>query len=258
MKALKTAARTIAAVAAAVMLIWFILPMVTARVINIGNMTGVGLCLWVLVMAVAPVHRAVKRLFCRRKPTRILYRAVNALVIAFLVYGACCTAAIAATGLTSPAVNATAVVLGAQVVGTRPSQILAGRIAAAETYLKENPGAKAVLTGGKGSDEQISEADCMFNELTARGIAADRLFREDRATDTAENFRYSRRIIEKEHLDHSIAVITDGFHQLRAHLIAQKQGFGEQIGSVCAKTRLRYVPTYVVREWLAMPTVIFK
>ena len=63
MKALKTAARTIAAVAAAVMLIWFILPMVTARVINIGNMTGVILCLWVLVMAVAPVHRAVKRLF---------------------------------------------------------------------------------------------------------------------------------------------------------------------------------------------------
>ena len=227
MKALKTAARTIAAVAAAVMLIWFILPMVTARVINVGNLTGVILCLWVLVMVVAPVHRAVKRLFCRRKPTRILYRLVNGLVIAFLV-------------------------------GTRPSQILAGRIAAAETYLKENPGAKAVLTGGKGSDEQISEADCMFNELTARGIAADRLFREDRATDTAENFRYSRRIIEKEHLDHSIAVITDGFHQLRAHLIAQKQGFGEQIGSVCAKTRLRYVPTYVVREWLAMPTVLFK
>ena len=42
-------------------------------------------------------------------------------------------------------------VLGAQVKGTRPSLSLQYRIDSACEYLKENPGTRAVLSGGKGA-----------------------------------------------------------------------------------------------------------
>ena len=50
----------------------------------------------------------------------------------------------------------------------------------------------------------------------------------------------------------------NGFHQFRAKLIAQKQGFNGSIGAVSADTDLRFVPTYIAGEWFAIPTVLFK
>lgn len=259
MKLFKTIARTILGAAAIAMALWFIAPMVTMHVINIGNITGVALCAWVLFFCIAPLHRAVKRLLCRRAFTRFCYRFFNTFILIFVLYGAVCTAAITFAQHQAPADNATAVVLGAQVVGNgRPSRILNRRIEAAARYLTDNPNAKAVLTGGKGSDEVISEADCMYNELTARGIAPERLYKEDKAVDTAENLRFSQAIIDSNALSPDIAIVTDGFHQLRARLIAHKQGIGGNLGSVAAETEWIFIPTYTVREWYALPTLLFK
>ena len=140
----------------------------------------------------------------------------------------------------------------------KPTLILEGRISAAESYLKEHPEAKAVLTGGKGTNERISEASCMFNELVSRGISADRLYLEDRATDTVENFKYSLSIIENNGLSKNLAVVTDGFHQFRAAVIAKKQGAGESLGCVSAGTRWEFIPTFIVREWFAFPLAVVK
>ncbi len=52
------------------------------------------------------------------------------------------------------------------------------RIDRAEKYLKENEKTKAVLSGGKGEDEGISEAQCMAEELGRKGIAFHRLLLE--------------------------------------------------------------------------------
>jgi hypothetical protein len=65
-------------------------------------------------------------------------------------------------------------------------------------------------------------------------------------------------IIDSNGLNPDIAIVTDGFHQLRAHLIAQKQHIPGKIGTVCADTEWIFVPTYTVREWLALPTLLFK
>ena len=45
-------------------------------------------------------------------------------------------------------------------------------------YLEENPGTKAVLSGGKGDGENISEAEAMYRYLTGHGIDGDRLLVE--------------------------------------------------------------------------------
>ncbi len=157
----------------------------------------------------------------------------------------------------SPAENATAVVLGAQVKPWGPSKILQGRIDAAEKYLAENPDSLAVLTGGQGIDEPISEAQSMYDVITADGFSSSRLYMEDEAENTTENLKFSMKIIEDNKLNKDIAVVTDGFHQLRVSIIAYKMGIKENVGAVNADTSLIYMPTYIVREWFAIPYEIF-
>ena len=89
-----------------------------------------------------------------------------------------------------------AVVLGCHVKDGRPSRILGERIDAAYEYLSSHPQAIAVLSGGQGEDEAISEAECMYRELTARGIDGSRLYKEESSVNTPTNLRHSRGILE--------------------------------------------------------------
>ncbi len=259
MKTVLTILRTFGVVAAALMLLWFIAPIARYGLINIGNITGIVLCVWTILMCIAPVQRWISKKCKRFLATKILYRAVCVIYTVIMVYGAAATAAILFYASSAPEPDSTVLVLGAYVSPSGyPSKILNGRIKAAENYLNEHPNANAVLSGGKGSDEVISEAECMYNTMTADGIAPERLFMEDRATNTAENFRYSMEIIKENGLNENLAVVTDGFHQLRARLISDRAGYDVKTGAVNAQTEPIFIPTYIVREWFALPTVFFK
>ncbi len=115
-----------------------------------------------------------------------------------------------------------AVVLGAGVNGTRPSQSLRERLEASEAYLNAYPEAILILSGGQGNNEDISEAQCMYNWLLDRGIAPERLRMEERSTNTQENIAFSLDLIEAEFgiRPTRIAVISSEYHLLRATLIA--------------------------------------
>ena len=118
------------------------------------------------------------------------------------------------------------VVLGAKVNGTSPSLSLNDRIRAAEGYLKAHPDTIAVLSGGQGPDEGIPEAQCMFNELTSRGIAPERLLLEPKSTSTWENLKFSLDIIEAQTgtRPDSIGLISSEYHLFRAGLFAKDCG----------------------------------
>ena len=120
--------------------------------------------------------------------------------------------------------NETVLVLGCSVKGERPSRMLRQRIEAATEYLEKNPDSKAVLSGGQGPDEKISEAECMRRELVRRGIAADRLYLEDRSTSTEENVAFSAKIIEQNGLNRHVTVVTSDFHCRRGMLLCQRAG----------------------------------
>lgn len=259
MRIIKTLLLTAAGLAAAALLVCFIAPIVKYRLIDIGNITGIALCVWTLLLCISPVRRGISA-FCKRHGFfRFLWRAANIVYAVVMLYGAVATALIFFAAAKAPADGATAVVLGAQVSPSgAPSRILQGRINAAERYLNENPEAKAVLTGGKGSDEVISEAECMYLEMIADGIDPDRLYIENKSVDTVENFRFARQIIDENGLDQNIAVVTDGFHQFRAGLIADKRKSSGSHGAVCADTEWTFIATYTVREWFALPVLLVK
>lgn len=117
-------------------------------------------------------------------------------------------------------------VLGAGVNGTTPSLSLQDRIDAAYTYLVTHPDCMAIVSGGKGSGEDISEAQCMYNALTHMGIAAHRILMEDQATSTFENLAFSLELIEAETgaAPASLGIVSSDYHLFRAGLMARQQG----------------------------------
>ena len=146
-----------------------------------------------------------------------------------------------------------AVVLGARVNGTKPSRSLQERIDAACDYLHAHPDAIAVVTGGKGSDEQISEAACMFRAMTEQGISPARILQEDQAVNTLENLRFSLDLIEEKtgSRPQKIALITSEYHLCRASLFARSLGLeAELIPAATGRTALRC--NYYLREIFAL------
>ena len=114
------------------------------------------------------------------------------------------------------------IVLGAGVNGTTPSLTLQTRIRAAQAYLEEHPDTVAVLSGGQGNGEDITEAQAMFRALVSAGIPETRLLLEEKSTSTLENFRFSREILRENGFpaDEPVGVVTNDFHQFRAQRMA--------------------------------------
>lgn len=196
----------------------------------------------------------LKKLVAKMKKNRaarvILYSAY-ALSGLIVLYVAVALGAMMYGSSRTPENGSTVVVLGCQVLGDRPSTALRGRLDTAYAYLKENPGARAVLSGGKGSNENISEAQCMYNYLTEKGIAPDRLYLEDRSTTTDENISFSREIIEKNGLDKKMAVVTDWYHELRVWIICSRAGISSS--AISAPTARHITANLVTRELVALP-----
>ena len=141
------------------------------------------------------------------------------------------------------------IVLGAHVDGTRLTLALLERTRRALEYLKANPGTKAVLSGGKGKGEQISEARAMYDYLTANGIEGSRLILEDRSVNTKENLSFSLEKIGD--LSASVGVVTNNFHVFRGVAIGKKCGC-RKIYPVPSRYRSWRLIIYIPREILAV------
>lgn len=142
------------------------------------------------------------------------------------------------------------IVLGARVKGEVPSLALKYRLEKAYEYMSNNPETKAILSGGKGDGENISEAEAMRRYLVGRGISEERLILEDRSTSTDENIINSFEIINEENPESKIIVITSRFHILRSKMIAKE--FGREVDGIGAKTMQFLIPNYYLREFFAV------
>jgi len=118
------------------------------------------------------------------------------------------------------------IVLGAAVHGDVPSLALTHRLEGALEYMETYPDSVAIVSGGKGEGENISEAQCMYDWLTAHGIAPERVIMEDKATSTMENLQFSFEIIRSrgDEPDGSIALVSSSYHLYRAKSMAKILG----------------------------------
>ncbi len=228
--------------------VWMVIPVIFNGILNAGNGAGMLFfgCLFLWGIFQNKLNQKTKNAKWAWALRIVLITGYTAFTLLFAVESALMLDAIYA----APPTDATVVVLGCSVKGETPSLMLRYRIDTAEKFLKENPEANAVLSGGQGPGEDISEALCMYRELTARGIDGDRLYMENRSTSTIENVNFSKEIIDREGLNTTVAVVSNNFHLYRASLVVRDAGL--TYSGLPAFSPYPSLATYIMREYLGI------
>lgn len=141
------------------------------------------------------------------------------------------------------------VILGAQVKGELPSKALHKRLEKAREYVKENESTVLILSGGQGSGENITEAECMRRWLTEQGISEKRMILEERSTNTRENLEFSHKLTGCG--GKRTGILSNDFHVYRAVRLAEKLGY-EQAEGIAAPSDPIMEAHYVLREVFAL------
>ncbi|MDR2663569.1 MAG: YdcF family protein [Treponema sp.] len=141
------------------------------------------------------------------------------------------------------------IILGCQVDGSIPSIPLTRRVNAAVKYLNENQNTNVVISGGQGPGENISEAEAMKRILLRNGIDEARIFEENNAKNTLENFQFSSELYNLA--EKNIIAISSDYHMFRALSIAKKLNYKNIKGLPC-KSQLSALPVYLLREYAAV------
>lgn len=148
-------------------------------------------------------------------------------------------------------------VFGCQVRRDGPSILLRDRLDTALDYLEDHPDLPVLVTGGKGDNEHLSEAQAMEDYLVERGIDESRITMEDRSFNTRENLLFSREILEEQGNDPgemNILAVSNGFHLARIEMLAHRFGYGE-VSTLAAPSS--HAPT-AVRMFFREPLALVK
>ena len=231
----------------AAVLLWSLLPLVNF-IFGVGVMVPAAVSLLGLWWGfAAPLSKSSPKGW---KKAMITVLVVLLCVVAALAVLMVSLMTVAATK--EPPEDATVVVLGALVIGDKPSRMLRGRLDAAASYLESHPEANCVVSGGQGPNEDYTEAFVMQKYLTEqKGIDPARIALEERSTDTHQNIDYSLKIIREKGWSSHLAIATQEFHQYRAASLCRRAGV-EQVGAVTCGTPLHLLLCYWVRECAAI------
>ena len=208
------------------------------------------LVLWCLIGII--LFYNIIHLLCGRypKPVRTVRKIFSTLLVIGLIIVGFTEAVIINASFGSPGESCDyVVVLGAKVRQDGPSVSLMDRIHAAAEYLDEHPEVTAVVSGGKGADEPMTEAQCMYDELVGLGIDPSRIWVEDQATSTWENLHFSLNLIEENTgtRPEKIGIVSSEYHLFRASLFADACGV-EAVGIPAPTSRLSQKINHFMRE----------
>lgn len=213
-----------------------------------------GLCFFALAALIPVYHILVVWKARHPKWGRRIVMALNiALCLLLAAMAVTCGIIVHSAGGTADPQSDYLIVLGAGVNGTTPSRSLKERLDAAYGYLLAHPEAIAIVSGGQGAGEEISEAACMFDYLTAAGIDPERVWMEGQASTTLENLQFSLDLIEERTgaRPDTAAIVSSEYHLHRAGMFAGWLGLeAELIPAKTAVFPLRW--NYILREIFAI------
>ena len=254
---MKAAVKTILILLSAFCILMNIGPVIDSGEKNIGIIFGLGLGIIFFIYALFfdKINHLIS-LIWHAFPGRILLIVSAMLILICTAVGTYTLANVMRYSKQTDRRTEFIIVLGCQVNGTSPGRYLRARINKAYEYLEANPQSKAVLSGGQGRGENISEGQCMFNSLTSMGIDASKLIIEDKSTSTIENFENTVNNIKNKgiYID-EIIIITNDFHEYRASRVAQQNGITAY--PYPAKTPWNGYLPFAVREVFAIGYQIY-
>jgi uncharacterized SAM-binding protein YcdF (DUF218 family) len=151
------------------------------------------------------------------------------------------------------------IILGAGLNGDKLSWTLWERVDKGLKVLQTNKDMRVVVSGGKGPGEWITEAEAMQRYLVEKGIAKERIIKEEQSTSTMENFRFARELLVQQpsyEPSEPVLVITNDFHMFRSKILARRNGINP-VG-VPSPTPWYLRPNAYLREYFAVvKSIIF-
>ena len=147
------------------------------------------------------------------------------------------------------------IVFGCRAYGYTPGIHLKNRLEAAVTLLEGRPDAVCIVSGGQGENETLPEAEAMRAYLESRGIAPERIYKEDESHNTYENIVNSKNLIDDLDLEYDrIIGVSSDFHIPRIEYLFDYYdiGLNTNIETVASRSPgFGYYFTSVVREYMA-------
>lgn len=145
-----------------------------------------------------------------------------------------------------------AIVLGARLIDGQVPPLLRSRLDRSielyRSYESDGQSLTLIPSGGQGADETRAEGVGMAEYLVAQGVPAEHVLVEDQAVNTRQNLLFSRVLTADPHQD--FAIVTNNYHVFRAALLARKMGMKAHVFG--AKTKFYYLPSAIIREFLAI------
>ncbi|WP_294879205.1 YdcF family protein [uncultured Lactobacillus sp.] len=150
------------------------------------------------------------------------------------------------------------IVLGAGLSqGETVTPLLASRINRAIEYAqkqvtKGRKKPKFIMSGGKGGDEKVAEAQAMTEYAIARGIEPSDILLEDNSKNTYQNMKFSAEVAAKDFgsKNYRAKFFSNNYHIFRASLYAKAAGLNAN--GVGCYTRFYFLPNAIVREFAAV------
>ena len=151
------------------------------------------------------------------------------------------------------------VTLGCRTYET-PGKMLRKRLDSAFEVMDALPLSAGIVCGGQGENEPRTEASAMAEYLTAKGIAAERIYLDDKSMNTEQNITNMRTIIENypELQGRRLVVVTSDFHLLRSRHLIKAAGYADSTFSMRAGIPSDPLTTTanLVREYMSWVKVI--
>ena len=142
------------------------------------------------------------------------------------------------------------IVLGAAVYGDQPSLTLIRRLEGAADYLERYPESVAIVSGGKGPGETVTEAQAMYDWLVNAGFDPDRVLMEPKSTSTEEHLENSLASIRARGDDPAgkVAIVSSAYHLYRAKTMARNLGVPDAAGVAAPWGYFFVMLNYFIRE----------
>jgi len=196
-------------------------------------------------------------------PVQIFLLAVYVLIAYYTVHVAQFLIAALLCNLSLPHKNQDYIIIhGSGLVNGDVTPLLAGRIDKAIAFYRKQKAVhsapKLIVSGGQGADEPRSEAEAMKEYVMAQGVPESDILLEDQSATTLENMKFSKRIMDQKHEGRAYNCIyaTSDYHVLRTGIYARKAGL--KINGIGSKTALYYLPSALIREYIAYIVIYWK
>ncbi len=135
--------------------------------------------------------------------------------------------------------------------GSRLTRILSDRVdKAIKVYNKCKTKPIIIPSGGKGDDEQLSEAQAMTDYLVSHGVPEEHIIQENRSTTTRENLINSKEIIDAMDGRKRTALVSSNYHIYRCLRLAREVEL--DCTGIGSRVAMYYWPSALIREFAAV------